>query len=103
MKQKEDKNFILKKKLKKCFLRMTYIKYEQKAIDFLNKIEKQEANRIFNKMRIISQNVKRHLEGLKNIDENKIRIGDYRLFVEYEPLEDILKVYTIKHRKNAYK
>jgi len=82
---------------------MTEIKYEKRAIDFLNKIEKPEANRIINKMRIISQNVKRHLEGLKIFDENKIRIGDYRLFVEYEPLNDILKVYTIKYRKNAYK
>ncbi len=82
---------------------MTKIRYEQKSIDFLKKLEKKEADRIINKMRIISQNVKRYLEGLKNIDENKIRIGDYRLFVEYEPIYDILKIYTIKHRKNAYK
>lgn len=81
----------------------TRIQYEQKAVDFLKKLEKQETNRILDKMKIISQNVRRHLEGLNNIDENKIRIGNYRLFVEYKLPEDLLIVYTIKHRKNAYK
>lgn len=82
---------------------MATIQWEQKAIDFLNKLDKKDAKRIVNKIGQISDNVKRHLRSLKNIQEDKIRIGDYRLFVKYNEKEDILQIYTIKHRKNAYK
>ena len=82
---------------------MTEVKWEQKALDFLNKLDKESSKRIVEKIGQISDNVKRHLKSLKNIEEDKIRIGDYRLFVKYKEKEDSLETYTIKHRKNAYK
>ncbi len=82
---------------------MAKIEWEQKAIDFLQGLDKVEAQRIVKKVKQISVNVERHLRNLVNIDEKKIRVGDYRLFVEYFEEGDLLRIYTIKHRKNAYK
>ncbi|MFW6311670.1 MAG: type II toxin-antitoxin system RelE family toxin [Nanoarchaeota archaeon] len=70
---------------------------------FLKKIDKINSKRIIKKIEEISNNVKRYIEPLKDIEEDKIRVGKFRLFVKYDEKEDVLKIYTIKHRKNAYK
>ena len=36
-------------------------------------------------------------------DKSKIRVGDYRLFVDYYEIDNKLIIRSIKHRKNAYK
>ncbi len=82
---------------------MTKISWEKNAVDFLKKIDAKDSNRIVKKIKQISCEVARYIEGLVGREEKKIRIGNYRLFVDYDKKEDELKIYTIKHRKNAYK
>ncbi len=82
---------------------MTEIEWDPKARDFLRKLPKELASRIFNKTDIqIRQNLERYLETLVEKDYYKIRIGDYRLFVDYYKDKDILVIRTISHRRNAY-
>ena len=83
---------------------MTQIIWDPKARQFLKKLPKETAKRIFKKVDSeISLNVERYLKNLINIDANKIRIGDYRLFADYYQKEDKLIIRSIRHRKNAYK
>ena len=83
---------------------MTNIDWDPKAREFLRKLPKDVAKRIFKKVdNEVRDNVKRYLEGLVNINASKIRIGDFRLFVDYYENEDRLVIRTIRHRKNAYK
>ena len=83
---------------------MSNIVWKKPAINFLRKIDKGDSKRIVRKINEeVSKNVKRHLKFLVNKGFYKIRIGDYRLFVDYVKEEEKLIIDSIKHRKNAYK
>ena len=83
---------------------MSKITWKQKAIDFLEKLPENESERIVKKVDSeIKFNVLHYLEHLENMPYKKIRIGNYRLFVEYDISKDELIIYLIKQRKNAYK
>ena len=83
---------------------MTFIEWDPKARDFLRKLHRDVAERIFTKFeKEIKPNVERHLETLANVEGYKIRVGDYRLFVDYYHNKDLLIVRAIRHRKDAYK
>jgi len=51
----------------------------------------------------IKENVKRYLESLADTEGHKIRVGDYRLFVDYYEDKDQLVIRAVRHRKDAYK
>lgn len=83
---------------------MTQISWDPKARDFLRKMPKDDSRRIVKKVdKEIKSNVKRHLHSLVGENVSKIRIGKYRLFVDYEETHDHLWIRTICHRRNAYK
>lgn len=82
---------------------MSVIEWTQNSVNFLNKLDEKEADRIVRKVNEIKKIPKRFIHGLINKDFGKIRIGDYRLFVDFVSEEDKLIIRTIKHRKNAYK
>ena len=83
---------------------MSDVIWDPHARKFLRKLSKETAKRIFDKVdKEIKHNVERYLESLLGREENKIRIGDYRLFVSFYKDKDLLIIHTIRHRKNAYK
>ena len=83
---------------------MTIIEWDEKARDFMQKLPHNIANRIFKKVdNEIRNNVEHYLETLKEKDFYKIRVGDYRLFVDYYRDKDLLIIRAIRHRKDAYK
>ena len=83
---------------------MTSLEWDPLARDFLRKLPKDVAQRIFKKIdNEVITNVQHYLESLVNIKAYKIRIGDYRLFVDYDRSNDHLIIRTIWHRKDAYK
>ena len=83
---------------------MVSIVWDSKARDFLRKLPNKISNRIFKKVDIeIKNNVERYLQTLVNIKGYKIRVGNYRLFVDYYKKEDQLIIRSIRHRKDAYK
>lgn len=79
------------------------IHWDPEAIDNLRKLEKTISSRIVKKIHEVKLNPERYVFSLVNIDVSKIRIGDYRLFVNYNHNEEQLVIHSIKHRKNAYK
>ncbi|PIN75361.1 hypothetical protein COV18_04190 [Candidatus Woesearchaeota archaeon CG10_big_fil_rev_8_21_14_0_10_37_12] len=82
---------------------MTKIDWDPKTKEFLQKIEKEIARRIFRKVDVeIRANVIHYLEPLVGRSDKKIRIGDYRLFVTYESKTDNLIIHAIRHRRDAY-
>ena len=83
---------------------MASIEWDPKAGEFLKRLQKVTASRIFRKIdEEVKNNVKRYLETLVGMDGYKIRVGDYRLFVDYYGDKDHLVIRTIRHRRDAYK
>lgn len=83
---------------------MTAVEWDPNARDFLRKLPRAVAQRIFRKVdEEVRLNVGRYLETLVNMDGYKIRVGDYRLFVDYDKSADRLTVRAIRHRRSAYK
>ncbi len=83
---------------------MVSIDWDPKAREFLRKLPKEIAKRIFRKIdEEVKYNIGHYLETLIGREGFKIRVGDYRLFIDYDKSKDLLIIRTIRHRKNAYK
>ncbi len=83
---------------------MAIIEWDTQARDFLRKLPKEIAQRIFHKIDIeVKMNVEHYLETLVDRNGYKIRVGEYRLFVDYDRSKQLLVIRSIRHRKNAYK
>jgi len=76
--------------------------FEKSALDFLNKLEKNVKERIWNKLQQCKENPFHFLEHLEEIEGYKLRVGDYRLIIDVDNSEKILMVLKIGHRKNIY-
>jgi len=58
---------------------MYELKFDKKAIDFLNKLEKDLKERIWNKLQECKLEPFRYLEHLEEINGFKLRVGDYKI------------------------
>lgn len=81
---------------------MYQIIFEKRALEDLNKLEKDIRNRIWNKLQLCKENPFRFLEHLEYIDGFKLRVGDYRVIIDVDNSNRILKVLKVGHRKNIY-
>lgn len=77
--------------------------WDDEAKIFLKKSDKHISKRIAHKIDDIILNPERYIFSLINIGISKIRVGDYRIFVNYYKEDNKLIVRSIRHRKNAYK
>jgi len=82
---------------------MYEIIFDKKAIEFLNKIEHKIKDRIFEKIISSKEKPFHYFERLKNRDEYKLRVGNYRVIADIEKNSKIIKIRLIMHRKNIYK
>ena len=76
--------------------------FEKKALDFLNKLEKDLKERIWNKLQQCKEDPFRFLEHLEEINGFKLRVGDYRLIIDVDNKTKTLHVLKAGHRKNIY-
>ena len=76
---------------------------EDKAMEFLEKLPKQIAQRIFKKIQETKENPHRYFIKLTNRTEYKLRVGDYRVILNIKSKKLIILVIKIAHRKNVYK
>ena len=76
--------------------------FEKKALDFLNKLEKEIKERIWNKLQQCKENPFQFLEHLEEIDGYKLRVGDYRIIIGFDKKNNTLNILKIGHRKNIY-
>jgi len=81
---------------------MYELKFDKKAIDFLNKLEKDLKERIWNKLQECKLEPFRYLEHLEEINGFKLRVGDYRIIIDVDNASKVLNVLKIGHRKNIY-
>lgn len=81
---------------------MYEIIFDDKAVDFLNKLEKKLRERIFNKLMSTKENPLRFFERLEGRFDYKLRIGDYRVIADIYQSKKAIKVTLIGHRKNVY-
>ena len=81
---------------------MYNIIFEKIALDFINKLEKDMKERIWNKLQQCKENPFHFLEHLEEIEGYKLRVGDYRLIIEVDNSIKSLKVLKVGHRKNIY-
>ncbi|NCO97548.1 MAG: type II toxin-antitoxin system RelE/ParE family toxin [Candidatus Aenigmarchaeota archaeon CG_4_10_14_3_um_filter_37_21] len=82
---------------------MYEIIFDEKAIDFLNKLCKSRRERIFDKIIITKEDPFHFFERLKGREDYKLRIGEYRVIADIEKKSKKIKVTIIGHRKNIYK
>ncbi len=79
------------------------VKYDPKAENQLDKLERDIARRIINKMRQVGE-TGRGIETLKDEPYGfKIRVGDYRILVDLTFNPNIIWVRYIDHRGRIYK
>ena len=82
---------------------MYELKFDKKVIDFLNKLEKNIKERIWNKLQMCKEDPFRFLEHLEEIDGYKLRVGNYRLIISVDNKTNTINIEKIGHRKNIYK
>lgn len=76
--------------------------FEKKALEFINKLEKELKERIWNKLQQCKEGPFRFLEHLEEIGGFKLRIGNYRLIIDVDNFTKTIKVLKAGHRKNIY-
>ena len=79
------------------------IVWDTKSLKILDKLPKEYAARIVKRIDEAKENPERYTETLVDFEGYKIRVGDYRVFVDLEYNPNKLIVRTIKHRREAYK
>ena len=76
--------------------------FEKRALQDLNKLDRQIKERIWNKLQDCKINPFRYLEPLVEIKVFKLRIVDYRVIIDAKQEIRILNVLKVGHRKNVY-
>ena len=81
---------------------MYRIVFDDKAIDFLEKLPNNIRKRILKKIFSTKENPFHFFERLDGRPEYKLRVGDYRVIAEIDRSEIRILVLLIGHRKNVY-
>ena len=83
---------------------MIQVTWDPQAQDYLDKLDNSTRDQILKKFaKDILSNPKRYIEHLEGATYGKIRVGDYRLFVDYIEFENQLIIRFMDHRGTAYK
>ena len=79
------------------------VELDDKAMKDLSKIDKKNAVKIFSKIEKLEDFPRvANFKKLVNYDPPfRLRVGNYRVL--FDTKDDILTVYSVKHRKNSYK
>jgi mRNA interferase RelE/StbE len=81
---------------------MYEVKLNKKSKKFLDKLRKEEQKQIINKLERIRINPKSYLIKLINEKSYKLKIGDFRLFIDLYNNEFLILVIKIGKRKSIY-
>lgn len=79
------------------------IEWKPKPLKFLNKLPKNIALRIWNKLESVRENPFRYLEHFEGNDLYKLRIGDYRILIDVDFDRKILFIQVLDKRGRIYK
>lgn len=81
---------------------MAEAEYTEQAIDHLEDLPSDVADRIVDKVDEAAMWPKHFLESLTGYPYHRIRIGDYRAIVSWNRDGDVITVEAVGHRKNVY-
>ena len=81
---------------------MYQLVFEKRALHDLNKLDILIKQRIWDKLQVCKEDPFRFFEHLEEIDGFKLRIGDYRVILDVDKTDQILRVLKVGHRKNIY-
>ncbi|MEK6893105.1 MAG: type II toxin-antitoxin system RelE/ParE family toxin [Nanoarchaeota archaeon] len=79
------------------------ISFSEQAANSIRKLDKPQRERIFAVLERIKIRPEDFVEKLVGDKGYKLRIGDYRLFLDIEQNKLLIFVVEVRHRKNAYK
>jgi len=77
--------------------------FDDKAIEFLEKLDTKNRDRIFNKILSTKENPFHYFEKLTARNLYKLRVGNYRIIADINENNIKILVLLIGHRKNIYK
>lgn len=80
-----------------------FIEWEANSSEEINKLPGEVSLRIYDKIDKAKENPNHFLEKLKGMPEYKIRIGNYRVILLWEKINQKIKIQAVGHRKNIYK
>lgn len=81
---------------------MTEVEYTEQALDHLDALDPQVADRVLNKVDEATEWTDHRLEPLSGYPYYKLRVGDYRVIVDWDRGNDVLVVEAVGHRRNVY-
>lgn len=82
---------------------MYKVNFDEKAVEYLEKLPKDIRKRIYNKVISTKNNPFHFFEKLEGRPEFKLRVGNYRIIADINSSEVRILVLYIGHRKNIYK
>ncbi|MBI2133374.1 type II toxin-antitoxin system RelE/ParE family toxin [Candidatus Woesearchaeota archaeon] len=77
--------------------------FDPEAVEALNKLQKSEKERIFNKIMVSKENPFHFFERLTGRTDYKMRVGDYRIIADIDAGKRLIQVTVIGHRRNIYR
>ena len=78
------------------------VKWTETTARFLEKMESVDADRIFEKMKLVSKNPFHYIKRLKGIPLYSLRTGKYRVIMSIEREKLLILVVEVGNRKNVY-
>jgi len=82
---------------------MYELRFDEKTIEFLNKLPEKARARIHSKIVSAKENPFHFFESLKEMGSFKLRVGDFRVIADIDRASKLIEVRLIGHRKNVYK
>ena len=82
---------------------MYEIIFDEKAIEYLEKLDHTDKKRIFDKIMSSKENPLHYFERLTGRNEFKLRIGSYRVIGDIDEKTKKISILIIAHRKNIYR
>ena len=76
--------------------------FEKRALESLNKLDKNTKQRIWDKIQQCKENPFRFLKHLEEMPSFRLRVGDYRVIMDVNNSKKTIIVLKIGHRKNIY-
>ena len=78
------------------------VKWTETTARFLEKMESIEAERILEKMKLVSKNPFHYIKRLKGIPLYSLRTGKYRVIMSIEREKLVILVIDVGNRRNVY-
>lgn len=82
---------------------MTEIRWHEKASKELSKIDETTQERILNKIEEAAGNPSHFLKGLKGTRFYRLRVGDYRIIIDWYRKENVIVILMIGKRDQIYR